>query len=70
MFVNGVRKFNLYVYDRYGNLVFETDKIDRTWDGTNKGKLLPQGNYSYKCLMVRENDIVEFTKFGSIKLIR
>ncbi len=70
LFVNGVRKFNLYVYDRYGNLVFETDKIDRTWDGTNKGKLLPQGNYSYKCLMVRENDIVEFTKFGSIKLIR
>ena len=70
IFVNGVRKFNLYIYDRYGNLVFETDKIDRTWDGTKKGKLLPQGNYSFKCLMVKENDIVEFKKFGSIKLIR
>ena len=47
--------YNIVVYDRYGNLVFEgTDSIPvnierkaDVWDGTYKGKDVPKGTYFY-----------------------
>jgi gliding motility-associated-like protein len=39
--------YTFRVFDRWGNLVFETDQIDREWDGTFRGNLLPQGVFLY-----------------------
>lgn len=33
------------IYDRFGNLVFATQNLNGTWDGTYKGQLLPAGGY-------------------------
>jgi hypothetical protein len=53
--------FVLFIYDRWGNKVFETTKFDMAnphkmaWDGTNHGnvikgdELLPVGAYSWYC---------------------
>ena len=35
------------VYNRYGNIVFETTGNSKTWDGTFKGGALPTGAYPY-----------------------
>jgi len=35
------------IYNRFGNLVFESQNIDKGWDGMSKGKLLPSGSYYY-----------------------
>lgn len=36
------------VYNRWGQLIFETDKpFDTFWDGTYKGKPVPQGVYTF-----------------------
>ena len=34
----GIAQFNMQVFDRWGALVFESDDINATWDGSVKGK--------------------------------
>jgi len=35
------------IYNRYGQLVFQSNTLDAGWDGTFKGKLQPAGTYTY-----------------------
>jgi gliding motility-associated-like protein len=41
-------QFQMEIYDRWGTLIYATDKLDQGWDGTFKGKNMPQGVYSYQ----------------------
>lgn len=40
-------KLNYYIYNRYGNIVFEGNSIHDCWDGTNQsnGIIVPEGEY-------------------------
>lgn len=40
-------KFEVSVYNRYGQLVFHTKDINKGWDGTFKGELQGSGTYVY-----------------------
>jgi gliding motility-associated-like protein len=40
-----VKEFHLMVFDRWGNKVFETNKIDAGWDGTYKGEPSVKSSY-------------------------
>ncbi|WP_423129718.1 PKD domain-containing protein [Gaoshiqia sp. Z1-71] len=63
-------RFNLRIYDRWGQIVFETGTPDNPWDGTNKnGKPAPMGNYVW---MATFHDIqgYEHKQKGQILLIR
>ncbi len=33
----GIEKFEMQIYDRWGHVIFQTDDITKTWDGTVKG---------------------------------
>lgn len=44
---NDVVSFNLFIFDRWGNLVFETTSPDSFWDGTYRNELLTTGIYAY-----------------------
>ena len=33
----GIEKFEMQVFDRWGHIIFQTDDITKTWDGTVKG---------------------------------
>ena len=57
------------IYDRWGELVFETTDIDNTWDGIYKGKELQAGVYVYHLKLTCYNHHL-FTKKGNITLIR
>lgn len=37
----GIASFKMWVFDRWGNVIFETDDINKAWDGSVNGK----GNY-------------------------
>ena len=39
--------FEMSVYNRYGQLVFQSKNTNRPWDGTFKGKPSPSGAYAY-----------------------
>lgn len=44
--------FELYIYDRWGRLVFETTNPNQGWDGTFGGQPLPEGQYAVKARYV------------------
>jgi gliding motility-associated-like protein len=69
-FVKGVEEFNLQIYDRWGNLVFESTDSNRGWDGYDKnGRLMPAGVYVYK-LVLRLSDGQRTTQVGDVTMIR
>ncbi len=63
--------FKLYIYNRWGELIFESYDKDSGWDGTYRLKPVPNGIYVY--LMVgtikNTNDFI-LKKSGSVTLIR
>ncbi len=48
---SGVTRIKMKIYNRMGNLVFETESPDIEWDGTDQknGKALPSGTFYYMC---------------------
>lgn len=43
-----VKEFNMIIYNRWGTKLFESDKIERRWDGrTDSGEKLSDGVYYY-----------------------
>ncbi|WP_196892401.1 T9SS type B sorting domain-containing protein [Aureivirga marina] len=47
--INYYPYFKMYIYNRYGTMVYEGDKNTKSWDGTSKhsDKPLPAGTYYY-----------------------
>jgi len=43
-----ILEFNMQVFNRWGQLVFEASHFDTKWDGTFEGTKVPQGSYIYK----------------------
>lgn len=64
-----VKEFNMQIYDRWGQKIFNTDDLYKGWDGTFKGKAAQQDVYIYKAQAIdyfeKRHD---FT--GHINLIR
>ena len=71
LFVRGefIEAFTLKIYDRWGEVVFETSDQEIGWDGTFKGKELDPAVYVYH-LNVRCIDGQENFEKGNITLIR
>jgi len=65
--------FNLSIFDRWGNVVFNTSDIDILWDGTSRGNPVAQGNYSWKLLYEgfrEDGSTFQETTTGSLLLLR
>ncbi len=44
----GVKEFKMQIFNRWGELIFETNDINIGWDGYYKGQLCPQDVYVYQ----------------------
>jgi gliding motility-associated-like protein len=42
------KNFSMYIFDRWGNLIFETNEHTKSWDGKHNGELVPIGNYVWR----------------------
>ncbi|MBO4656096.1 MAG: gliding motility-associated C-terminal domain-containing protein [Bacteroidales bacterium] len=42
-----LKEFTFRIYNRWGELIFESDSPDKGWDGCHKGKKCEQGVYDY-----------------------
>ncbi len=54
------KEFKLMIFDRTGELIFESSDINRGWDGTFKGKAVPMGVYVYivKGIIKDSNELI------------
>lgn len=43
----GVKDYHLVIYNRWGQLIFESNRQDYQWDGTYHGYKAPIGSYVY-----------------------
>lgn len=66
---NFVKRLNLDIYTRWGELVFSTNQVGAGWDGTFNGTELAPDVYAFKLSATCSNDAV-FTKVGNVTLIR
>ncbi len=46
--VHGLRSFSIEIYNRWGTLLFSSEKVEQGWDGTFKGYACPEGSYTWK----------------------
>ena len=65
----GIAQMNFRIYNRWGQLVFESGSPTYGWDGTFKGVLQPMDAYAYT-LIVQYGDGTVVNKKGDITLIR
>jgi gliding motility-associated-like protein len=64
-----VTKFQMMVFNRWGELMFESTNAEVGWDGYFQGKLCPQDVYIYRITVEYENGRT-ITRTGDINLIR
>ena len=64
-----ISTFNLQIFNRWGEKVFETSTLENSWDGTFRGKKLDTGVFVYKADGV-SLDGQSFKMKGNITLIR
>jgi gliding motility-associated-like protein len=66
----GVEEFEMDIFDRWGNLIFQSKNKDVGWDGYDQnGVLMPGGVYVYKLTMRLSNN-QRTTQLGDVTLIR
>ena len=67
---NGVYSIKMFrIFNRWGEVVFETTDLNKGWDGTFNGKPQPMGVYVYVIeAFTSTND--RFFKQGNVTLIR
>jgi gliding motility-associated-like protein len=62
--------FNLTIYNRWGELIWESYDIYSGWDGTYNGKICPEGVYFYIGTCKDSKSLNKFLIQGHITLIR
>jgi len=67
--MRGVTEFQMLVFNRWGELLFESKSPEVGWDGYFQGRLCQQDVYVYKIVAKYENGDV-ITKLGDIHLMR
>ena len=65
----GIIEFEMWIYDRWGLLIFHAQDIDEWWDGTYKGRNVQQDVYVYKAFYqgVASN---QQSKVGTVTLVK
>ncbi|MEZ4775093.1 MAG: gliding motility-associated C-terminal domain-containing protein [Bacteroidia bacterium] len=68
----GFLQFQLQIFNRWGEKVFESNSPDQSWDGRSGGKALPEGVYTWQVIYTYENRVRALTQVraGTVTLIR
>jgi gliding motility-associated-like protein len=58
--------FDVLVFNRYGQIIFQGKNINQVWDGTYKGKAVPIGSYVYQISLNQPPGLLK----GTVTIIR
>jgi gliding motility-associated-like protein len=62
--------FGMYIFNRWGELIFETHNAEIGWDGTYGGKYVQDGTYSWKIEFKPKNTDDKLVRFGHVTIMR
>jgi gliding motility-associated-like protein len=65
----GIQEFKMWIYDKHGNVMFESNKLTDGWDGQFKGRYVPQDVYGW-VIEVQWVNNQWFTKGGTLTVFR
>lgn len=68
-YTSGVISYKLQIFDRWGELIFESFDVNIGWDGYYRGKLCEQGVYIWKADVKLSNGKT-FNKTGDVTLLK
>lgn len=69
LFENSITEYQMQIFDRWGQMVFETSEPLEAWRGRIEGQQAPPGTYVYRIyLEQRQGDPI--TKKGTVTLVR
>lgn len=71
-FSGNLIQMNLKIFNRFGNLIFETTKPDQFWDGRMNGGIVPAGVYTWKLdyeVFIRKGR-QKFSEAGMVTVLR
>ncbi len=60
----------MYIFDRWGTKIFETNNINEGWDGTYKGELVPTGVYIWRIKTKEDFENVYHQHTGHVNLLK
>tara|TARA_B100000767_G_scaffold130433_1_gene123823 strand:+ start:49 stop:2286 length:2238 start_codon:yes stop_codon:yes gene_type:complete len=65
---DNIKKFTIQIFNRWGELVFISETIDKSWDGTFENKKVQEGTYYYNVKVLGKDNInVDLT--GDLNII-
>jgi len=67
-FVNK-ESFQMTIFNRWGQQLFETSDIDIGWDGSVNGQFIPAGQYAY-LITYKSTEGKDYKKRGTVMLVR
>ena len=62
--------YTLTIYDRWGEILFESHNVDAGWDGTYNGELAKEGSYSWTIRFRDAGNDKKFVYSGHVSLIK
>ncbi len=62
--------FQVLIYNRWGEVIWESHDATVSWDGTYKGQLCPTGSYVYDIKFGGDNNGIKYSFTGNVNLIR
>ncbi|MCC5916194.1 MAG: gliding motility-associated C-terminal domain-containing protein [Cryomorphaceae bacterium] len=65
-----IKTFEISIFNRWGQQVFHSTDISYSWDGTNNGKLVPNGVYTYVVKATSEMNREVIQETGTVMMIR
>ena len=68
VFANNWKQYNIMIFDRWGEKLFESNDPAIQWDGTFKGAKCQEGVYLYLVTVQGINTIIH--KNGTVQILR
>lgn len=62
--------YNFLIFNRWGEILFESNDPETGWDGTYDGRLVPVGTYTYQLILQSTDDAETVVYRGHVNVIR
>lgn len=68
--MRGIQQFKMQIFNRWGEMLFETNNVTSGWDGYYKGQKCPLGVYVFKIVFEDQELRRDITQYGHVTLLR